>query len=80
MMIRAPALAPLVLILHQMMAKRHWSNLYGLLSRAGMDAHKPAGVQSEAVNPLSGLAECFNDYESFQPQKAIIYTLCKTQN
>ena len=62
------------------MAQRHWSNLYGVLSRAELDARKSAGVQSEAANPLSSLAERFNDYESFQPQNVMVQYVCHSPN
>jgi hypothetical protein len=54
------------------MAHRHWSNLYGILSRAELDARKSTGPQAEAANPLSSLAERFNDYEMFQPQNVMV--------
>jgi hypothetical protein len=53
-------------------AQRHWSNLYGVLKRAELDARKSNGEHSEAANPLDYLAEIFNDYETFCPQNAMV--------
>ncbi len=44
---------------------QHWTNYYGVLSRAQLDARKLAGIQAEAANALSCLAELYNDYEGF---------------
>jgi hypothetical protein len=62
------------------MAQRHWSNLYGILSRAELDGRKSSGVQSKAANPLCYLAEQFNDYESFQPQNLMVHYVCPRPN
>ena len=43
------------------MAQRHWSNLFGVLKRAELDARKSNGQHSEAANPLDSLAEIYND-------------------
>jgi hypothetical protein len=53
-------------------AQRHWSNLYGVLKQAELDARKSNGEHSEATNPLDYLAEIFNDYENFCPQNAMV--------
>ena len=53
-------------------AQRHWSNLYGVLKRAELDARKSHGEHSEIANPLDCLAELFNDYENFRPQNAMV--------
>jgi hypothetical protein len=53
-------------------AQMHWSNHYGVLNRAQLDARRTAGPQSDAANPLSCLAEMFNDYNEFQPQNLMI--------
>ncbi len=50
----------------------HWSNLYGILSCAELDARKSTGAQSEAANALSCLAEIYNDYGSFHPQNLMV--------
>jgi len=42
--------------------------LFGILNRAHLDAKKIARHLSDAANPLSCLAEFFNDYEAFTPQ------------
>jgi hypothetical protein len=52
------------------MAQRNWSNLYGsnlygVLSRAELNAC---------------LAQCFNDYESFQPQNFMVHYVCHSPN
>jgi hypothetical protein len=49
-------------------AQVHWTNHYGVLNRAQLDACRTSGAASEAANPLSCLAEIFNDYEEFQLQ------------
>ena len=50
----------------------HWSNLYGILSRAQLDGRRSSGEQSEATNALSHLAERFNDYDDFVPQNLMV--------
>jgi len=54
------------------MAQRHWTNLYGVLSRNQLDARKTSGEHSEAARPLSYLAEMFNDYQGFRPQNVMV--------
>lgn len=53
-------------------AQRHWSNLYGILSRMQLDARKSSGEQAETAQPLACLAELFNDYQGFQPQNVMV--------
>ena len=53
-------------------AQMHWTNYYGILSRAQLDARKSTGVQAEAANALSCLAALYNDYEGFTPQNAMV--------
>jgi hypothetical protein len=62
------------------MAHCHWSNLYGVLSRAELDARKSTGPQAEAENPLNSLVECFNDYETFQPQHVMVEYVSASPN
>ncbi len=50
----------------------HWSNHYGVLNQVQLDAHCTAGPASDAANPLSCLAEIYNDYEQFQPQNLMV--------
>jgi hypothetical protein len=49
-----------------------WSNHYRVLNRAQLDARRTSGPASDAANPLSCLAELFNDYEHFQPQNLMV--------
>jgi hypothetical protein len=44
-------------------AQWHWTNLYGILNRAELDARKAGSVYSEAANLLNNLAEIFNNYD-----------------
>jgi len=53
-------------------AQRHWSNLYGVLKRAELDARKSNGDLAEAANPLDCLAEMYNDYINFSPQNEVL--------
>jgi hypothetical protein len=53
-------------------AQIHWTNYYDVLSRAQLDARKSAGIQAEAANALSCLAELYNDYEGFTPHNAMV--------
>jgi hypothetical protein len=48
------------------------SNHYGVLNRAQLDARCSSGPASDAANPLSCLAELFNNYEEFQPQNLMV--------
>jgi hypothetical protein len=43
----------------------HWSNHFGVLNRAQLDARRTAGPLSDAANPVACLAEMFNDYSEF---------------
>jgi hypothetical protein len=53
-------------------AQVHWSNHYGVLNRIKLDAWHSSGPASNAANPLSCLAELFNNYEEFQPQNLMV--------
>jgi hypothetical protein len=53
-------------------AQVHWSNHYGVLNRAQFDACCTMGPASDAANPLSSVAEVFNDYNQFQPQNLMV--------
>jgi hypothetical protein len=53
-------------------AQRHWCNLYRVLNRSELDSRKSGGDYGEAANPLSHLAELFNDYDKFQPQNNMV--------
>jgi len=53
-------------------AQVHWTSHYRVLNRAQLDARPTSGAASEAANPLSCLAEIFNDYEEFQPQNEMV--------
>jgi hypothetical protein len=53
-------------------AQVYWSNHYGVLNRVQLDASRTAGPASDAANPLSCLAEIYNDYEQFQPQNLMV--------
>jgi hypothetical protein len=53
-------------------AQWHWTNLYGILNRAELDARKAGSVYSEAANPLNNLAEIFNNYDEFTPQNEMV--------
>jgi hypothetical protein len=53
-------------------AQMHWTNYYGVLSRAQLDARRSTGVQADAANALSCLAALYNDYEGFTPQNAMV--------
>jgi hypothetical protein len=50
----------------------HWTNYYGILSRAQLDARKLTGVQVEAANAISCLAVLQNDYEALTHQNAMV--------
>jgi len=65
-------IARLLHLFKEPMAQRHWTNLYGILSRNQLDARKSSGEQSEAARPLSYLAEMFNDYRGFHPQNVMV--------
>jgi hypothetical protein len=56
------------------------TNLYGILSRSQLDTHKSSGEQSEVANPLSYLAELFNDYLEFYPQNFMVQYVSAHQN
>jgi hypothetical protein len=53
-------------------AQVHWSNHYGVLNRVQLDARNTTGPASDAANPLSCLAELFNDYAEFTPQNIMV--------
>jgi hypothetical protein len=53
-------------------AQVHWLNHYGVLNRIQLDSRCTAGPTSDAANPLSCLAEIYNDYEQFQPQNPMV--------
>jgi hypothetical protein len=53
-------------------AQVHWSNHYGVLNRTQLDVRRTSGPASDAANPLSCLAELFNDYDQFQPQNQMV--------
>jgi hypothetical protein len=53
-------------------AQVHWSNHYGVLNREQLDARRTSGPASDAANPLSCLAELFNDYAEFCPQNLMV--------
>ncbi len=42
------------------------------MTRAKLDARKAQGACAEAANPLSHLAERFNDYDEFTPQNVMV--------
>ncbi len=65
-------IARLLHLFKEPVAQRHWTNLYGILSRNQLDARKSSGEQSEAARPLSFLAELFNDYRGFHPQNVMV--------
>ena len=65
-------IARLLHLFKEPMAQRHWTNLYGVLSRNQLDARKTSGEHSEAARPLSYLAEMFNDYQGFRPQNVMV--------
>jgi hypothetical protein len=50
----------------------HWSNLYGILSRAELYGYRSSGEQSEATNPWNHSTERFNDYDDFVPQNLMV--------
>jgi hypothetical protein len=54
------------------MAQIHWTDLFGILNRAQLDARKSAGHVSDAANPLSCLAKIYNDYDAFTPQNLMV--------
>ena len=53
-------------------AQIHWSNHYGVLNRAQLDARRSSGPESDAANSLSCLASIFNDYKNFKPQNQMV--------
>ena len=50
----------------------HWTNLHGIMKRADLNAHKAPPAYAKGANPLSYLAEMFNDYEEFMPQNLMV--------
>jgi len=53
-------------------AQKHWCNLRRVMSRAELDARKASAVYNEACNPLTYLAEIYNDYDDFRPQNLMV--------
>ena len=64
--------ARLIHLFKEPAAKIHWSNHYGTLNRAQLDARRSSGPLSDAANPLSCLASIFNDYKIFTPQNLMV--------
>ncbi len=58
-------IARLLHLFKEPVAQVHWSNLYGVLNRAELDARRTEGPLSDAANALSCLVEIFKNYESF---------------
>jgi Fic family protein len=56
-------IARLLHLFKEPFAQRHWTNLHGILTRTELDARKTQGAYAEAANPLSYLAEIFNNYD-----------------
>ncbi len=54
------------------MMQRHWTNLFGALKQAELNAWKSNGAYSEVANPLDYLVEMFNDYENFVSQNQMV--------
>jgi hypothetical protein len=54
-------------------AQRHWTNLHGVMNRTELDSRKASAVYVEASNPLSHLAEIFNNYDGFRPQNLMVH-------
>jgi hypothetical protein len=65
-------IAQLLHFFKEPMAQVHLTNLFGILNRAHLDARKTARHLSDAANPLSYLAEIFNDYKAFTPQNLMV--------
>jgi len=65
-------IARLLHLFKEPMAQIHWTNLFGILNRAQLDARKSAGHVSDAANPLSCLAQIYNDYDTFTPQNLMV--------
>jgi hypothetical protein len=65
-------IARLIHLFKEPSAQVHWSNHFGVLNRAQLDARRSAGAVSEAANPLGCLAAIFNDYDSFTPQNLMV--------
>jgi trimethylamine:corrinoid methyltransferase-like protein len=65
-------IARLLHLFKEPVAQVHWSNLYGVLNCAELDARRTDGPLSDAANALSCLVEIFNDYESFYPQNLMV--------
>jgi len=65
-------IARLLHLFKEPLAQRHWTNLHRILTRAELDARKATGAYAEAANPLSYLAEIFNNYDEFTPQNVMV--------
>jgi hypothetical protein len=52
--------------------QKHWCNLRHVMSRAELDSRKASAIYNEAFNPLTFLAEIFNDYDKFHPQNVMV--------
>jgi hypothetical protein len=61
-------------------AQKHWCNLHRIMSRAELDSRKAAAVYNEASNPLTYLAEIYNDYEGFTPQNVMVQNISQGPN
>jgi hypothetical protein len=57
-------------------AQMHWTNYYGILSGAQLDARKSTGIHAEVANSLSYLAALYNDYTGFTPQNSMVLVTC----
>jgi len=62
----------LILLFKEPSVQQHWTNLHGIMKRAELDAHRAPPAYAEGANPLSYLAEVFNDYEGFTPQNLMV--------
>ncbi len=52
--------------------QRHWTKLHGIMKRADLDTRKTPPAYAEGANPLSYLAEVFNNYDEFMPQNLMV--------
>ncbi len=50
----------------------HLTNLHGIMKWADLNASKAPPAYAEASNPLSYLAEKFNNYEEFVPHNLMV--------
>ena len=65
-------LARLLHLYKEPTAQMHWTNMGRSLIRTELDARHSTSSLSDAANPYRKLAEIFNDYETFQPQHAML--------